>query len=170
MLKTSCDWKFNLKLNEYLTKPNFGKFNQTLRIPVHGSILLSKEIKDIIDCPEFQRLKGIRQLGPTIFIFPGADHTRFEHSLGTYHLSLKYIEKLMNFKHFREICDPIDEFIKVTVLCSLLHDIGHYPYSHWIEEIIGINDKFNFLNHEKRAGDIICEGEISKTIRNKKGF
>ena len=157
-------WKFSIELNEYLTASQFGRFDRKLRIPVSGSVPLCKEVRRLIDSPEFQRLRGVRQLGPTIFVFPGANHTRFEHSLGTYFLSLKYIEKLMKLPTFRELCEPIDETIKVIVLTSLLHDIGHYPYSHWIEEIDEFPRKIKFLGHEDRARNIICNGNIKKFI------
>ena len=101
----------------------------------YGSILLNKEIRDVIDTEEFQRLRGVRQLGPTLFVFPGANHTRFEHSLGTYHLSLRYLERLLDLPDFRKSEKSMAKGIKFIVLAALLHDIGHYPYSHWIEEI-----------------------------------
>lgn len=161
---TKFGWKFELKLNEYLCPNRFGKFSFKLRIPVSGSILLSEEVQEIIDTPEFQRLRGVRQLGPTIFVFPGANNTRFEHSLGTYFLSLRYLEKLMGLPTFRELSEPIDETIKLIVLSSLLHDIGHYPYSHWIEEIDEFPNKIKFLNHEDRAREIIHSENIRKLI------
>ncbi len=157
------EWRFQLKLNEYLCPNRFGRFSFKLRIPVSESILLPEEVRNIIDTPEFQRLRGIRQLGPTIFVFPGANHTRFEHSLGTYFLSLKYLERLMDVPLFREICESLDEAVKLIVLSSLLHDIGHYPYSHWIEEIGEIN-AIKFPTHEDRAKQIIKNGCIGRLI------
>ncbi len=156
------DSKFQLRLGEYLT-PGFSRFDSKLRIPVSGSILLSKEIKRIIDTPEFQRLRGIRQLGPTIFVFPGANHTRFEHSLGTYFLALRYLDRLTMCKNFPKLAQPLHESIRLVVLSALLHDIGHYPYSHWIEEI-----KFprgiTFPDHEHRAREILCQGKLKNYI------
>lgn len=157
-------WKFELKLNEYLCPNRFGRFSFKVRNPVSGSILMSKEVRRIIDTPEFQRLRGVRQLGPTIFVFPGANHTRFEHSLGTYFLSLKYLERLLGLSPFRELCEPMDQTIKLIVLSSLLHDIGHYPYSHWIEEIDQFPDGIKFPIHEDRAKEIIHSDNIRKLI------
>jgi HD superfamily phosphohydrolase/tRNA A-37 threonylcarbamoyl transferase component Bud32 len=160
------EWKFQPQLNQYLCSNRFGKFSSQLRIPVWGSILLTKEVRDIIDTPDFQRLRGVRQLGPTIFVFPGANGTRFEHSLGTYFLSLKYLEKIMGLSAFGELCESKNETIKLILLSSLLHDIGHYPYSHWIEEIDDFPNKIKFPKHEVRAKEIICKenGIIRKLI------
>lgn len=157
---TTTGWKFELKLNEYLAPNRFGRFDSKLRIPVSGSLLLSKEIRALIDTPEFQRLRGVRQLGPTMFVFPGANHTRFEHSLGTYSLSLKYLEKLLSFPTFKQLCEPLDKSIKLIALSALLHDIGHYPYSHWIEEIDEFPGGLKLQKHEERARKILSNGKI----------
>lgn len=159
-------WRFQLQLDEFMTPDGFGKFDSKLRIPVSGSILLSKEIKEIIDTPEFQRLRGVRQLGPTMFVLPGANHTRFEHSLGVYALSLKYLEKLLSLSEFKNKCEPIGNSIKLIVLSSLLHDIGHYPYSHWIEEIDELPQKIKLAKHEERAKIILQSEEIKSAIEN----
>ncbi len=162
---TGIEWKFQVKLDEYMGPNNFGRFNQKLRIPVSGSIILTEEVRKIIDTTEFQRLRGVRQLGPTIEVYPGANHTRFEHSLGTYHLSLKYLERLLKIPDFREICQPLDESIKYFILSALLHDIGHYPYSHWIEEM-DFEDNISFPKHEERAEIILKKKEIKDIIEN----
>lgn len=163
-------WRFQLKLDEFLTPNRFGRFNSKVRIPVSGSILLTKEVIEIIDTPQFQRLRGVRQLGPTMFVFPGANHTRFEHSLGTYFLSLKYLEQLLSNADFREACYDLDKSIKLVVLSALLHDIGHYPYSHWVEEIDKFPNNITLLNHERRSEHILNSGEIESIIRNKWGI
>src|SRR5437870_5575485 len=123
----SGTWKLVVKPGEYLTPTQFGQFDAKIRLPVSGSVLVTKEVRGIIDTPEFQRLRGIRQLGPAFFVFPGANHTRFEHSLGTYSLALRYLERLLGFATFQSACEPLDETVKLTVLAALLHDIGHYP-------------------------------------------
>ncbi|MEI6348029.1 MAG: HD domain-containing protein [Bacteroidota bacterium] len=159
-------WRFQLKLDEFLTSDGFGRFDSKLRIPVSGSILLSKEIKALIDTPQFQRLRGVRQLGPTIFVFPGANHTRFEHSLGVYSLALRYLEKLLSLTDFKNKCEPLEKSIKLIVLSTLLHDIGHYPYSHWIEEIDELPNKLKLPSHEQRAKQILEQKEIKDVIEN----
>jgi len=162
---TEIEWKFQVKLDEYMGPNNFGRFYKKLRIPVSGSILLTEEVRKIIDTTEFQRLRGVRQLGPTIEVYPGANHTRFEHSLGTYHLSLKYLERLLKIPEFREMCLPLDKSIKYFILSALLHDIGHYPYSHWIEEM-DFEDNISFPKHEVRAETILKKKEIKDILEN----
>jgi len=159
-------WKFQLKIDEFLTSEKFSRFDSKLRIPISESLLLSEELKNVIDTPEFQRLRGVRQLGPTMFVFPGATHTRFEHSLGVYSLSLRYLEKLLIFPDFRKLCDPIENSIKLMVLSALLHDIGHYPYSHWVEEIDEFPRGIKLPTHEERACRILQNSVIGNVISN----
>lgn len=163
-------WKLQYKLGEYMSPPKDGKFYTHIVIPEHTLVLITKELDSIIKTKDFQHLRGVKQLGPTIFVFPGANHTRFEHSLGAYHLSMRYLEKLVPQAEFRKFCDPIDETIKLTALSALLHDIGHYPYSHWIEEIKYIFPNGEELDsHEQRGCAIINKGRIGKIIE-KWGF
>jgi HD superfamily phosphohydrolase len=161
----SGEWKLVVKAGERLTPGGFGEFTSRIRLPVSGSIFLTREVKQIIDTPEFQRLRGVRQLGPAFFVFPGANHTRFEHSLGVYSLVLRYLERLLQLESFREAGEPLDETIKLIVLAALLHDIGHYPYSHWIEEISGSLPHTRFPDHEHRANEILSHGEISGVLK-----
>lgn len=158
----------NFQMGSFLIPlTRFGHLNSKIRIPFSGSISLCKEILEVIDIKAFQRLRGVRQLGPTQFVFPGANHTRFEHSLGTYFLSLRYLQVLLRNPSFYEAVESVEEAIKLTVLGSLLHDIGHYPYSHWIEELTGLPDDLAFSKHEERAKNIIVGGEIGEIIKAK---
>lgn len=164
-------WKLDLSLNETLCQDGFGKFAKWLRIPYSGSIPIADEVEKIIDTAEFQRLRGVRQLGPAMFVFPGANHTRYEHSIGTYFLSLRYLQSLLTWPQFRETCHNIDETIKLTVLSALLHDIGHYPYSHWIEEIDQFHNEKGEVStlqkHETRARSIIGSGNLRDLIEKR---
>lgn len=99
--------------------------------PVHGDIGLSKLETELIDTPTFQRLKGIKQLGFAHTVYPGARHTRFEHSLGVMHVMSRILESL---RSRAKDAVPDDHFRKQRI-ASLLHDIGHYPYSHLMEKI-----------------------------------
>lgn len=164
------NWRLYISNGEYLTPSGFGRFNDSpILIPPNRLVYITKEIQQIIDCSEFQRLKDIRQLGPTREVFPGANHTRFEHSLGVYWLSLRYLERLLKNHDFRMACEPIEQTIKLTVLAALLHDIGHYPYSHWIEEIKYENNGNRPIKsiekHEVRACKFLDKGEIGKVIK-----
>ncbi len=90
--------------------------------PINGPVKVSKPLQNIIDTPEFQRLRYVRQLGMCHLVFPGANHSRFEHSLGTMHLAIMFAESL----HVE------DEMLLATA--ALLHDIGHPPLSHGAED------------------------------------
>lgn len=109
-------------------------FPYEIRDPIHGFVGFTKWERDIINHPVFQRLRRIRQLGLTDMVYPGAMHTRFEHSLGVMHIATQM---------FEEIAERRKEYLKkelhyevtsrdkrIVRLASLLHDVGHSPFSH----------------------------------------
>ncbi|PIR28410.1 MAG: hydrolase [Bdellovibrionales bacterium CG11_big_fil_rev_8_21_14_0_20_38_13] len=104
-----------------------------IRDPVHGSIHISEEIAPIIRHPFFQRLRNIKQLGLTEYIFPGATHTRFIHSIGVMHIGSKVFDKLFAQKLSNPDIIRLKETFK---LGCLLHDIGHAPLSHSTESVM----------------------------------
>lgn len=113
--------------------------------PVHRYVhVTDKVIWDLIATPEFQRLRRIKQLGTTYFTFHGAEHSRFNHSLGVYEIVRRIIENIEDDPHWNK-----EERI-VTLCASLLHDIGHGPFSHSFEKVFG-------LNHEHFTKRIILE-------------
>ncbi|KYK22839.1 hypothetical protein AYK24_01645 [Thermoplasmatales archaeon SG8-52-4] len=100
--------------------------SKTIRDPIHGDIKLSGLFLELIEAPEIQRLYNIKQLGFAHLVFPGAHHTRLEHSLGAYHMASKAAEVLDFNKDEKE-----------TIACAaFLHDIGHGPFSHTLESLI----------------------------------
>ena len=111
---------------------------------IHGNIVIEGIAKRIIDTEEFQRLRNIKQLGCCNFVFPGAVHTRFEHSIGVYHLAKKYIDIFNKDKEY--FTEREKECISIA---GLIHDIGHGPYSHLFDELFS-KDK----NHEYRSGEL----------------
>jgi uncharacterized protein len=108
------------------------KIRKILNDPVHGFITIhSKLILEIIDHPYFQRLRRIKQLGLTHLVYPGALHTRFHHALGCLHLMQKAIDTL-RLKGIK-ISEKESEAAQIAIL---LHDIGHGPFSHALENTI----------------------------------
>lgn len=113
--------------------------NKIINDPVYGFITISDElILDIIDHPYFQRLRRIRQLGLSEYVYPGANHTRFHHAIGAMHLMGEALKSLID----RNV--PIsEEEILASKIAILLHDIGHGPFSHALEKSI-----LNGVHHE----------------------
>ena len=123
-----------------------------MRDAIHSFISFKKNgvVNQIIDTEEFQRLKYIRQLGLSYFTYPSALHSRFSHSLGVYWLSKRFSNAL-------ELTDGDKEKLS---LAALLHDIGHGPFSHALENVI-IEDK----KHKILSKEIIESGEISDILK-----
>ncbi len=103
---------------------------EVVRDPLWNNIRLEPEALAVVDTPAVQRLRYVRQLGHAFLVYPGATHTRFEHALGTYHLARRVLTQLDELEGRRP--DPV-EGLRVR-LAALLHDIGHYPFSHALEE------------------------------------
>jgi|GEM_PF-1734005 len=120
---------------------------QEVFVPIHGAVYLYPEEMAIIDHPAFQRLTRMRQLGLAHRVFPGANHTRFEHSLGALHVAQKIIDSVnVNYaKRRHEDSDrtvwriqSIDEVTARFIrLAALLHDLGHLPLGHTLEDELG---------------------------------
>ncbi|XP_028392110.1 deoxynucleoside triphosphate triphosphohydrolase SAMHD1-like isoform X2 [Dendronephthya gigantea] len=110
-----------------IDKNGFQIFND----PIHGSIELHPLLIAIIHTPQFQRLKDLKQLSFCYWIYPGASHNRFEHSLGTAHLCGKLIDTLQELHAGEyEITDKEALCVKIAGLC---HDLGHGPFSHFFD-------------------------------------
>ncbi len=120
------------------------------RDPVHNIIALDEADPDdrllvrLIDTPEFQRLRRIKQLGLALFTYQGAEHSRFSHSLGVMHLMRRALTQLGHRY-------PIDRETRLVAMCAaLLHDIGHGPFSHVMEAVLG-------YRHEEWGARIILD-------------
>lgn len=127
---------------------------KVLRDPVHNYIHIRYQvILDLIDTPEFQRLRRIKQLGTASFTFPGAEHTRFTHSLGVYEIAQQicdnFVENYPTHNHGQDGLWDDDERL-VTLCAALLHDVGHGAYSHTFEYIF-------HTNHEKITQRLITD-------------
>src|SRR2546425_11561274 len=107
-----------------------------IRCPVHGFVALNDWERQIIGQPAYQRLRRIRQLAWTDQVYPGAMHTRFEHSLGVMHVATKLYEGIVqrsgDLLQSELAYDPggLDRDKTVVRLAALLHDVGHAPFSH----------------------------------------
>jgi HD superfamily phosphohydrolase len=124
--------------------------------PIYGLLKLNDVEREIIDTAEFQRLRRIKQLSSANFVYPSANHTRFEHSLGAMHLAGVMGEVLTNKGYISS-----DEIQKLR-LAGLLHDVGHGPFSHLFEDAVSKKYK---TNHEEIGRRIITESAISDVIK-----
>ncbi len=121
---------------------------KTINDPVHGAIGLSEVEARLIATPTFLRLMGLRQLGLTYMVFPGATHTRFAHSIGSMHVISRMIDAINNRCQTDALDFQIDDPTKQKLrLAALLHDVGHYPLSHTTESV------FYQVANDKKASD-----------------
>lgn len=109
------------------------------RDPVHNIIRISADTTEgrlmvrLIDTPEFQRLRRIKQLGLALYTYQGAEHSRFAHSLGVLHLMMRVLDRLS------ETYPIAEEDRTISCAAALLHDIGHGPFSHVMEKVLGFH-------------------------------
>jgi uncharacterized protein len=131
--------------------------DSAIRDAVWGDIPVERKVFMILDSSPFQRLRRVQQLGFTSWTFPGAHHSRFEHSLGVYHLTRKAVLHLVRRSGYSFTLEEVN-----TVLAAaLLHDIGHYPYSHAVEEL----DVHQIRSHEIIGREIVLGNEIGPVLR-----
>ena len=130
-----------------------------IRIPSQMDVPVTPRIMRLVDTQAFQRLNRISQLGLVAKVYPGATHTRFEHSLGVYRNSLSFIRQLSQFPAFKEQFDGSS--IEALVIAALLHDVGHWPYCHPIEDI-GLT---TLPHHEAVAASILETEELATLLK-----
>src|SRR5690242_10561919 len=132
---------------------------EIIRDPLWNNIRLDPLAGELIETPAFQRLRYVRQLGLAFLVYPGATHTRFEHALGTYHLARRSLSLLDDGGGLSGISD--DECAIVSA-AALLHDVGHYPFSHALEEI-------GALHHEEVATSLVLSGPVAEMLTSMLG-
>ncbi|ANQ11182.1 Uncharacterized protein PCOAH_00052770 [Plasmodium coatneyi] len=122
------------------------KHTKTICDKIHQFIEFDNwTFKNIIDNPFFQRLRNLSQLGVCQFVYPGATHTRFEHSLGVGYLSAKYFAHLCNRYNLSPYCGELNKMLRCVQIAGLCHDLGHGPFSHTFESF--------FMNYKKEDTD-----------------
>ncbi|MFH0971635.1 MAG: HD domain-containing protein [Candidatus Micrarchaeota archaeon] len=122
-----------------------------IRDAIHSNIELNELELAILDTPQMQRLRHIRQLALTYLVYPSASHTRFEHSLGTFHLTKLLSDRLFEDKREREL----------LCLAAMLHDVGHPAFSHLPEELIR---EHTGKTHEQLGEEKIISGNIADVL------
>ncbi|KNC55505.1 SAM domain and HD domain-containing protein 1 [Thecamonas trahens ATCC 50062] len=125
-----------------------GKAGKILNDPIHGHMHFSAKLMAVVDTPQFQRLRELKQLGSTYFVFPGASHNRFEHSLGVSHLAGKLVRTLASKQPELGIDDRDIFLVELSGLC---HDLGHGPFSHAFEKIINNLEPDLGFHHENMS-------------------
>lgn len=131
-----------------------------VRIPHEEDVPLTPRVRQLIDTAEFRRLARISQLGLVSLVYPAANHTRFEHSLGVYRTALIFLRQLAGEPRFEAAITREDA--ECFIVAALLHDLGHWPFCHPIEDI----HLPGVPSHELFANSFLLEGEIADTLRD----
>lgn len=136
-----------------------------IRDPVHGDIALGDEERRLLDTPEVQRLRAIKQTGTANLVYPGCVHTRFDHSLGTLAMARRILASLRAKGHRVE---PEEE--RAIATAALLHDVTHVPFGHTLEDERGL-----FPRHDRgprldwllsgRAGRVLASAGLLEPVR-----
>jgi hypothetical protein len=158
---------------------------QKIRCPIHGFIHYSRNERRIIDHPIFRRLRAIRQLALTEYVYPGATHSRFEHSLGVMEVATRAFESLCSRhgaslqSHFRQHPyfrrQPLDRARQILRLAALLHDVGHAPFSHAVESLMHGEHGHEALSvkiikcDELEGGRCGCSASVGNGIFGRRG-
>lgn len=138
-----------------------GTASGVIRVPVEQDIPFTNRMRAIVDTPQFQRLRQITQLALASRVYPGAVHSRFEHALGVCHNALQYLWQLGKDPRFASIVSVHDA--EVLIVAALLHDIGHWPFCHPIEDLA----LPQMPPHEALAAEFLQPGnELADVLEN----
>jgi len=131
-----------------------------VRIPPGTDVPLTPRMRRLIDTASFRRLAHISQLGLVSLVYPAANHSRQEHSLGVYQVAIEFLSRLMADDRFAEVITSADA--ELLLVAALLHDVGHWPFGHPIEDL----QLPQSPKHELLASRFLLEGEIAKLLRD----
>ncbi len=145
-----------------------------IRDPIHDFVRLTDDERQVVNSPPFQRLRHIHQLALTYLVYPGASHKRFEHSLGVMELASRVFDIVTHQSNLSDkVEDDLNEFVdlddlsnwrKVLRIASLLHDVGHLPFSHAAEKDLLPSG----WDHERITQNIILSNEMEEILRSLK--
>jgi hypothetical protein len=135
-----------------------------IRIPPDVTVPLTPRVRALIDTADMRRLSRISQLGLVSLVYPGAVHSRFEHSLGVYRLALAFLGRLRRDPHFAATVDEGDA--AAFVVAALVHDVGHWAFCHPLEDM-GLAE---LPKHESLVGQILAAGELAAILRDEWGI
>jgi HD superfamily phosphohydrolase len=127
---------------------------EIIRDPLWDNIRVDRAALLALDTPAVQRLRYVRQVGHSFLVYPGATHSRFEHALGAYHLTRRALAALDELGELEPVTP--EECLAVR-MAALLHDIGHYPFSHALEEA-------GFPSHEVLGVAKLSQGELGDRL------
>ena len=131
-----------------------------VRLPPGDTAPLTPRVRALLDTTAMRRLSRISQLGLVSLVYPGATHTRLEHSLGVYRLALEFLRRLRRDERFDATVTGSDA--AAFVAAALLHDVGHWAYCHPLEDM-GLAE---LPRHESRLPEILDQGEVGTVLRS----
>ena len=146
-------------------------YSEPVKDPLWKNITLSRGMLQVASHRAFQKLNGIKQLGPTYLVYPGATHTRLNHSLGVFHLARRMMMNLLGgggstSPGFDSADSSATELslagLKAFLCAALLHDLGHYPYAHSLKDV-------GLRSHESLTAERILQADLSTLIREQVG-
>lgn len=135
-----------------------------VRIPPGTTVPLTHRVRRLLDTAPLRRLASVRQLGLVSLVYPGAVHSRLEHSLGVYRLALDF---LMSLQHDERFCEQVtSDDAAAFIVAALLHDIGHWPYCHPMEDM-GLD---GMPRHETLMPTILATSELGSLLQEDWGL
>ena len=134
--------------------------SEGIRIPPGDTVPITPRVRSLLDTAEMRRLARVSQLGLVAHVYPGAVHSRLEHSLGVYRLAVEFLRRLRGDSRFEATVG--DDDASAFLAAALVHDVGHWAYCHPIEDM-GLPE---IPRHESLVGDLVGGGELDRVLRD----